>query len=123
MDTSSEEEQWSPHIPGAELSILQPGQYPYHLSHAASCFESSCKLAVILNDIIGLLYERSKPAYADPSAIQSKLDLWRQSTASHLLIDVKSPPASCPPPHILTQKYASSPKSQADQIAFYITRP
>lgn len=75
-------------------------------SHSISCFENSCKLAVIINDIILQLYSRR--VTADPEGtlrgIRGRLDEWRESSPPHLKYDPYNLPDVCCPPHILTQK-------------------
>lgn len=48
---------WTPYY-GHSLNLtkLSSGQYPPHKSHVVSCFANSCKLAIIINDVIVQLF-------------------------------------------------------------------
>lgn len=89
------------------LSKIPVGEYPRSKSYVVSSFENSCKLAVILNDIILQLYSRRATADADEKlrGIRSRLDEWREKSPPHLRYDPDDLPLICPPAHILTQKY------------------
>ncbi|CAK7216506.1 hypothetical protein SCUCBS95973_002821 [Sporothrix curviconia] len=100
----------------------QPPAYPPTKSHAISCFANTCRLAVILCDIILQLYSRRRrpsPSTATTAdqgdvdaaliqGIRERLDAWRAATPAHLLCEPADGGDSdgddaCPPPHILTQ--------------------
>ncbi|KAL1893025.1 hypothetical protein Sste5346_006706 [Sporothrix stenoceras] len=104
LDDFAEHELWSPppNTGGADGS-----SYPPMKSHAISCFANTCRLAVILCDIILQLYSRRRPTTSSsPTSIQSlrdRLDAWRAATPPHLLVTGPDRAAVCPPPHILTQ--------------------
>lgn len=107
MDDSAENEIWSPHcVDSMNLSKVAVGEYPQSKSHTVSSFENSCKLAVILNDIILHLYSRRESNTGDDKlrVIRNSLDEWRQKSPPHLKYDPDQLPEICPPPHILTQK-------------------
>jgi hypothetical protein len=91
------------------MTKLAPGQYPLMKSHAVSCFSNSCKISVIINDIILQLYSRRDRHITESSlhAIRARLDTWRAQTPAHLKYDPDNLPAVSPPPHIITQKYVS----------------
>jgi len=74
-------------------------------SHAISCFENSCRLAVIINDIMLQLYSRRGTPDVDGTlrGIRDRLDDWRANSPKHLKYDPESLPEICCPPHILTQ--------------------
>lgn len=82
------------------------GEYPPVQSHVVSAFENSCKLSVILNDIILYLYSRRETVDVDDKlrAIRSSLTEWRSKSPPHLKCDPANPPPLCPPPNIITQK-------------------
>lgn len=89
------------------LSLISAGEYPPMKAHSISCFENSCRLAVILNDIICELYSRRD--FTDNEdvlkGIRVRLDEWREKSPAHLKYDPDNLPQSfCPPPHILAQK-------------------
>jgi hypothetical protein len=107
VDSLTEDELWSPyHGDSINLSLLPIGQYPPMKTHSISLFEGSCKLAVIINDIILQLYTKRVTPDAEESlrGIKESLDGWREQSPAHLRYDVDNLPAFCPPPHILTQK-------------------
>ncbi|CZR69962.1 related to pathway-specific regulatory protein [Phialocephala subalpina] len=104
MDQFSEHEQWNPcYGESGNLSEIPGGSYPPMESHAVSCFENSCKLAVILNDIILQLYSRRAPTQISLRSIRDKLNSWRAKSPRHLVYDPDALPEISPPPHILTQ--------------------
>lgn len=76
-------------------------------SHAIACFQNSCKLAVIINQIIVKLYSRRSMPLTDSVLrnIRDQLDGWRANSPPYLKYDTKSLPEICCPPHILAQKY------------------
>ncbi|KAL2815054.1 fungal-specific transcription factor domain-containing protein [Aspergillus cavernicola] len=105
LDTSAENEVWSPyHGETLNLSRVSVGEYPPMKAHLISCFENSCKLSVILNDILIELYSRrGSPDLGKTLQIKRKLDEWRENLPEHLKYDPQNLPAHCPPPHIMTQ--------------------
>lgn len=119
VDDSVEHETWTPQT-GTSTSMANPslGEYPYYKTHAISCFTNSCKLAIILNDIIMRLYSRRQDVDL-PSAfvnIRDRLDTWRNTSSPHLVYNTDKLPRFCPPPHILTQKFVPS-SNLADRTA------
>lgn len=115
VDDSVENETWTPFAGGnINLSNLAVGSYPPYKSHAISCFTNSCKLAVILNDIIQGLYSRKPNMDLNGTlvTISNSLDQWRRASPAHLVLNPDNVPAHSPPPHILTQKYVLPPKCQ-----------
>lgn len=73
-------------------------------AHSISCFENSCKLSVILNDIILQLYSRrGSPDVDGTLQIKRRLDTWRENLPENLKYDPENLPAYCPPPHIMSQ--------------------
>ncbi|KAL2867481.1 Zn(II)2Cys6 transcription factor [Aspergillus lucknowensis] len=105
LDTSAENEIWTPyHGESLNLSRVSVGRYPPLKAHSISCFENSCKLSVILNDIIVHLYSRHGPPDLDETLrIKRRLDEWRENLPEHLKYDPDNLPAYCPPPHIMSQ--------------------
>ncbi|KAK7713944.1 hypothetical protein SLS57_007231 [Botryosphaeria dothidea] len=54
-----EAESWSPFCADSvAMTRLAPGEYPTRKGHYVSCFANSCKLSIIINDIIINLYSR-----------------------------------------------------------------
>lgn len=106
VDHYAENEYWSPCNGGFNLSTIPAGDYPELKAHSVSAFENSCKLSVILNDIICQLYVRRRLEDIEEASkcIRAKLDDWRERSPSHLELDADDLPEICPPPHILTQK-------------------
>ena len=80
MDHSTEHETWIPYY-GDSLDSADGSrsQYPPRKSHAVSCFVNSCKLAIIINDIVVQLYARRKRSISEAALndIKERLDLWR----------------------------------------------
>ncbi|KAG9511768.1 hypothetical protein KCV07_g9937, partial [Aureobasidium melanogenum] len=111
VDETSETETWSPYN-GESFSLtkLPPGQYPPMRSYAVTCFANSCKISVIINDIILQLYSRRDRHITESSLhdIRARLDTWRAQSPSHLKYDPDNLPAVSPPPHIITQNAARS---------------
>ena len=107
MDDFTEHEPWTPFV-GDSLNLSRVSEYPATKTYGVSCFENSCKLAVIINDIVLRLYSRRGTPDADGAAaeIKARLDDWRERSPPHLRYEPDSLPAVCPPPHILAQKYA-----------------
>ncbi|KAL1843762.1 hypothetical protein VTK73DRAFT_2736 [Phialemonium thermophilum] len=105
LDDFAENEIWSPHYQDVNLSNVPVGGYPEMRAHSVSCFENSCKIAVILNDIICQLYARRRVVDIEQASrcIRSSLDEWRDKSPPHLKYDPDNLPEACPPPHILTQ--------------------
>ncbi|CAK7207287.1 hypothetical protein SEUCBS139899_010097 [Sporothrix eucalyptigena] len=110
LDDFAEHELWTP------LTSTGKTAYPPKKSHAISCFANTCRLAVILCDIILQLYSRRRRSNGSQSdggdvdagliqGIRERLDAWRAATPGHLLCnpDTISEGDVCPPPHILTQ--------------------
>lgn len=120
VDETSETETWSPYN-GESFSLtkLPPGQYPPMRSYAVSCFANSCKISVIINDIILQLYSRRDRHITESSLhdIRARLDTWRAQSPSHLKYDPDNLPAVSPPPHIITQKYVQVVFLQSIQVA------
>ncbi|PVH80506.1 hypothetical protein DL98DRAFT_560308 [Cadophora sp. DSE1049] len=97
---------WSPHHgPDVTFTVLPANQYPAMKSHAISCFENSCKLAIIISDIILQFYSRRAPEDVEGALrrLKERLDDWRARSPRHLVLDPDSLPSVCCPPHILTQ--------------------
>ncbi|KAF5003990.1 hypothetical protein FDECE_9490 [Fusarium decemcellulare] len=106
MDDSAESETWSPYYEDTSpLTRLPPGQYPSMKSHAVSCFASSCRLSVIINDVIIQLYSKRSRAINESSLndIKARLVSWRAESPPHLRYDPEFLPTICPPPHIISQ--------------------
>lgn len=107
MDDFAEHEVWVPYFgETVNLSKVPRGEYPPMKAHAISCFENSCKLAVIISDIILQLYSRRGTPDVEGTlrGIKARLDDWRENSPPHLKYDPDNLPDVCPPPHILTQK-------------------
>ncbi|CAF3605235.1 unnamed protein product [Fusarium graminearum] len=106
MDDSAESDTWSPyHEDTSPLTRLAPNQYPAMQSHAVSCFANSCRLSVIINDIIVQLYAKRSREMTETSLndIKARLDSWRAESPAHLRYDPENLPTACPPPHIISQ--------------------
>lgn len=82
--------------------------YPPRQNHAVSCFVNSCRLAIIINDIVVQLYSKRNNRSMTESSLRDikvRLGVWRAESPAHLKYDVDNLPTICPPPHIISQKY------------------
>lgn len=88
------------------LSRVSAGEYPKMKAYSVSCFENSCRLAVILSDIICGLYSRREFTGNEDALkrVRERLDEWRENSPPHLKYAPDNLPDICCPPHILTQK-------------------
>ncbi|KLU83191.1 hypothetical protein MAPG_02256 [Magnaporthiopsis poae ATCC 64411] len=106
LDDSSDLEPWIPYYGDSiNLTASTRGQYPPHGNYSVSCFANSCRLSIIINDIVVRLYSKrsrsvTKAALRD---IKLRLELWRAESPSHLRLEPDDPPAVCPPPHLVSQ--------------------
>lgn len=101
-----ESETWSPYYGDSiDISKLTQNRYAPQTSHAVSCFANSCKLSIIINDIIFQLYSRRSRAITEPVLrdIKVRLDAWRAESPMHLRYEPDFLPAVSPPPHIISQ--------------------
>jgi hypothetical protein len=108
VDTFAEHELWSPYYgEPRNLSQAPTSQYPARTSYAISCFENSCRLAVIISNIITQFYCRRALSNSDEEfrRIRGSLYDWRANSPTHLVYKPEDLPTLSPPPHILTQKY------------------
>jgi hypothetical protein len=111
VDDSAESDTWSPyHEDTSPLTRLAPNKYPAMQSNAVSCFANSCRLSVIINDIIVQLYAKRSREMTETSLndIKARLDCWRAESPPHLRYDPEHLPTACPPPHIISQKSVTS---------------
>lgn len=110
-DTTSDSAIWSPSYDDMyTFTKLPQGQYPAVKAYYVSCFANSCKLSIILHDIIVQLYSPRRPATEEAlELMQTRLSAWRVQSPSHLRYDADDLPDICPPIYILSQKYALPP--------------
>ncbi|KAF2159608.1 hypothetical protein M409DRAFT_29927 [Zasmidium cellare ATCC 36951] len=96
LDEASEHAIWVPYFGDAGS-----GDHLAQRAHIMTCFYYLCKLTTIVNDILLTVY--TKNSQADPLPFvkdaRQKLEDWRASTPSHLLVSPEA--AHCPPPHQL----------------------
>lgn len=107
LDDFSEHDLWSPDVAGADDSEgAATTGFPPMKYHAVSCFVNSCKLAIIINDIILHLYsnQHGEDGGITLRAIRERLDSWRAFSPDHLKLEPDNLPSVCPPPHIVSQK-------------------
>lgn len=90
---------------GGNLSRCPIGQYPSYRSHAISAFINSCRLCVIISDIIQQLYATRRGSLTQGvlDELDSRLGQWRKSSPAHLVLETDRLPDWSPPPHIMTQ--------------------
>jgi hypothetical protein len=107
LTDTSEHEPWTPYYGSTATSKgISESQYPLYKTHAISCFEHNCRLAMIISEIIARLYSHKSSAEFNqgPRQLRERLDQWRRDLPAHLRYDPDSLPKICPPPHIVTQK-------------------
>jgi len=104
LDDYEETEAWLPN--GLDPKAPANGaDYPLTPAYAVSCFRNFCKLGVIVNDILVELYgKRQDDISVFVHQTKSRLDAWRAQSEKHLVVDMRSLPTACPPPHIVFQK-------------------
>ncbi|CEL04563.1 hypothetical protein ASPCAL05691 [Aspergillus calidoustus] len=106
LDDSTELETWCPYYKDSlNLTKLTHNQYPPMKSRSVACFVNSCRLSIIINDIIIQLYSRRSRSITEGALkdIKLRLESWRANSPSHLRYDPDSLPEICPPPHIIAQ--------------------
>lgn len=107
LDDFAEHDIWTPEDAGAISSEKAAASgFPPMKLHVVSCFVNSCKLSVIISDIILHLYSRRHGEDEDIAlrAIRESLDDWRALSPDHLKLEPDNLPNICPPPHIVSQK-------------------
>ncbi|KAH7385407.1 fungal-specific transcription factor domain-containing protein [Phaeosphaeria sp. MPI-PUGE-AT-0046c] len=106
LDTSADSDLWSPYFADSlNLTNHALSQYPPTQSYNVTAFINSCKLSIIIHDIITTLYYRrgktvTETAFTD---IQTSLENWRIRSPRHVKIDTDNLPTVCPPPHLISQ--------------------
>ncbi|KAJ8613448.1 hypothetical protein MRB53_036933 [Persea americana] len=110
VNETSEHDLWTiPETPtSSPNSSPRKSAYEPVSSYPTACFANFCKLGIIINDIIGLLYSRKTMAEANVTedkfkSLRSRLDAWKLETPSYLSFDARGSDKAAPPPHILTQ--------------------
>lgn len=105
VDESSEDDFWTP-FHADSLTMIALPEYPPTRGYYVSAFANSCKIAVIIKDMIMCLYSRRRMRDLDAGreSIVARLSAWRENTPLHLRYDANSLPDICPPPHIMCQK-------------------
>ncbi|KAH8690326.1 fungal-specific transcription factor domain-containing protein [Talaromyces proteolyticus] len=106
FDDSTADEIWAPYYCDASnTTAISPEVYPPMKSYSVSCFGNSCKLAIIINQIILQLYSRNTVCVSDSTLrdIREQLDNWRTQSPEYLTYDPDNLSGICCPPHILTQ--------------------
>lgn len=107
VDTSADSDLWSPYFADSvNMTKHALTQYPPTQSCNVTAFISSCKLAIIIHDIITTLYYRRGKNVTESAfkAIENSLEDWRARAPSRVKIDPDNVPAICPPPHLVSQK-------------------
>jgi hypothetical protein len=106
VDISSEDNIWQP-FRTENLSMTNLSDYPPMPGRYVSCFSNSCKIAIIIKDMILGLYSRRRVVGLDDvrEDLMARLSEWREQSPTHLRYDVDKLPEVCPPPHIMCQKY------------------
>jgi hypothetical protein len=107
VDGSTDAEAWCPYYGDTmSLTSIAPLQFPYMKSHTVSCFVNSCKLSIIIGDVIERLYSRQPKNVMEAAlkTLQTRLNEWRAQSPTHLKCDPDNLPETCMPPHIISQK-------------------
>ncbi|KAI0448774.1 hypothetical protein F5B21DRAFT_518684 [Xylaria acuta] len=90
VDNSADQDSWVPYYHDSiDLTKLGHGHYPPTRAHLVGSFINSCRLSIIINDIIIQLYscrirEGTQIAFKD---IKDRLHLWRTHSPAHLKYD------------------------------------
>ncbi|KAI1747601.1 fungal-specific transcription factor domain-containing protein [Xylaria castorea] len=106
LDDFADRDLWVPHYhDSVDLTKFGHSHYPPTQGYLVGSFINSCKLSIIINDIIIQLYSRrsreaTQIAFKD---IKNRLHLWRTHSPAHLKYDTDRLPSVCPPPHIISQ--------------------
>ncbi|KAK9318917.1 fungal-specific transcription factor domain-containing protein [Lipomyces orientalis] len=106
FDDSTAQELWAPYYGDSGSTVtVSTETYPAVKSHMVSCFANSCKLAVIINQIITQLYSRRALSVTNCALrrVRDQLDDWRANSPQYLRYDPDNLPEICGPPHILAQ--------------------
>jgi hypothetical protein len=111
VDTSADSELWCPHFADS-LNMTKHSliQYPPTKSYTVTAFVNSCKLSIIIHDIITTLYYRRDKSTIETAfqEIQDHLENWRAQSPREVKLDPDNLPSICPPPHIVSQKYVNT---------------
>ena len=110
MDDSTEGELWIPY------GVVFPPGKPYEETpaYSVSTFRWACKLAVIMNPLLVEIYDPLKhPTAARVFEVikdqKIALDRWWHDLPENLRLQPEDLSVQCPPSHIVTLKYKSSP--------------
>lgn len=107
LDVSTDSDAWVPYFgDSVNLCKLPHAQYQPTSNYIVACFINSCKLSIIINDIITRIYHRQGQSVIETSFkdIKVRLDQWRNQSPLYLRYGPESLPPICPPPHIISQK-------------------
>ncbi|KAF2023467.1 hypothetical protein EK21DRAFT_105276 [Setomelanomma holmii] len=106
LESAADADTWVPYFgDSVNLCKLPNGRYPPMSNHIVACFVNSCKLAVIINDMITRIYHRLGQGIIETSFkdIRSRLDSWRAQSPVSLRYDPEDLPSISPPPHVISQ--------------------
>ncbi|KAH7147522.1 fungal-specific transcription factor domain-containing protein [Fusarium sp. MPI-SDFR-AT-0072] len=105
---------WDPDLPEEPETELWPpygipedeslSHYTPRPSHLLLCFAYTCKMSVIINDILFSIYgsKRTKDVLDFVQTTRESLHSWRSSLPPELLVDYQS--RTCPPTHFVAQQ-------------------
>ena len=103
-DDSDNGEHWTP-IFFEEDGPPQAENYPPALAHESLTFENSCKLWMIIEDILTTVYV-TRASFDECNSFVSnthkQLQTWQWTLPGSISLDARALPEICPPVHILT---------------------
>ncbi|TIA89657.1 hypothetical protein E3P99_01961 [Wallemia hederae] len=103
-DDTDNEDSWAP-IFLEDDGPPQAANYPHALAHESLTFENSCKLWMIIEDILTTVYVTRAPfeeCNQFVSNTHKQLQTYMWTLPGSISLDVRALPAICPPVHILT---------------------
>lgn len=106
MTDTTELQMWTPYYGDLDRANSTQMLHTPRRSHTVSCFVNSCKLSIIINDIVVELYSKRDMGITENAIvdIKQRLELWRAQSPLHLKLDPDAIIDVCPPPHIISQK-------------------
>lgn len=110
-DDSDNGEYWAP-VFLEDDGPPQAANYPQALAHESLTFENSCKLWMIIEDILTTVYVTRAPfeeCNQFVSNTHKQLQTYMWTLPGSISLDVRALPSICPPVHILTLKWVFNP--------------
>ncbi|PVH83883.1 hypothetical protein DL98DRAFT_547184 [Cadophora sp. DSE1049] len=102
QDQYEELEHWQP------FAYSETQRYPGSPAYSVSTFTELCKLSVIMNSILNIVYGVKSTKMApellagDLERMHDELESWKTGLPEHLAFDPSIPEQAVPPPHVLS---------------------